>query len=208
MVTVVEPVIRGKTPYMFAKRLIDLIGSAILLVVLAPLLLLVAVAIRLDSPGPAIYRQKRVGRFGKHFVMLKFRTMRVGTPNLSTEELQRRLEAGLDADPYTRLGPFLRKSNLDEFPQLVNILKGEMSFIGPRPALPSQEDVVGLRERLGADRIRPGITGLAQVMGRDDLDVDTKVNYDSEYCRKLSLPFDLKVFFLTFGAVLSARGNR
>jgi lipopolysaccharide/colanic/teichoic acid biosynthesis glycosyltransferase len=208
VVTVVEPTVREKTPYMLAKRLIDVIGSAVLLVVLAPLLLVVAIAVRLDSPGPAIYRQKRVGRFGEHFVMLKFRTMKVGTPTLSTEELQRRLEAGLDTNPYTRLGPFLRKTNLDELPQLVNILKGEMSFIGPRPALPSQEDVVSLRKELGADRVRPGITGLAQVMGRDDLDVNTKVNYDSEYCRKLSLQFDLKVFFLTFGAVISARGNR
>lgn len=203
-----ESAIIEKTSYLFVKRLVDVVGAAVLLVVFAPLLLFVAVAIKLDSPGPAIYRQKRVGRFGKHFVMLKFRTMKIGTPTLSTAEMQQWLKAGKAANPYTRIGPVLRKTNLDELPQLWNVLRGEMSFIGPRPALPSQEDVVSLREKLGVHFVRPGITGLAQVMGRDDLDVETKVNYDAQYCRNLGLLFDLSILFRTFGAVLSGRGNK
>jgi len=208
MATVAEPAIMEKTSYLFVKRLIDVIGAAVLLVIFAPLLVFVAAAIRLDSSGPAIYRQKRVGRFGKHFVMLKFRTMKVGTPTLSTAEMQQWLKAGRAANPYTRIGPILRKTNLDELPQLWNVLRGEMSFIGPRPALPSQEDVVNLRENLGVHSVRPGITGLAQVMGRDDLDVETKVNYDAKYCRELSFISDLSILFRTFGAVLSGRGNK
>lgn len=208
MATVAESAIIGKTSYLFVKRLVDVVGAAVLLVIFAPLLLFVAVAIKLDSPGPAIYRQKRVGRFGKHFVMLKFRTMKIGTPTLSTAEMQQWLKAGKADNPYTRIGPILRKTNLDELPQLWNVLRGEMSFIGPRPALPSQEDVVSLREKLGVHSVRPGITGLAQVMGRDDLDVETKVNYDAQYCRNLSLLFDLSILFRTFGAVLSGRGNK
>jgi lipopolysaccharide/colanic/teichoic acid biosynthesis glycosyltransferase len=110
--------------------------------------------------------------------------------------------------PFTRLGPFMRKSSLDELPQLINILKGEMSFIGPRPALPSQTDLNSARIAAGADRARPGITGLAQVMGRDDLDTQAKVQYDAEYCAHLGPITDLKVLILTFGAILTARGNK
>jgi len=189
--------------YISWKNALDAVGAALLLAALSPLLLLVALAIRLDSRGPAIYRQRRVGKLGSDFVILKFRTMKVDAPVLSTADMQKQ-----KAIPFTRIGPFLRKTNLDELPQLWNILKGQMSFIGPRPALPTQEDVVNLRRRLGADRVRPGITGLAQVMGRDELDVDSKVGYDAEYCRNLSLALDLKVFCLTFVAVLSAKGNK
>jgi lipopolysaccharide/colanic/teichoic acid biosynthesis glycosyltransferase len=166
-------------------------------------MLLIALAIRLDSVGSAIYKQKRVGQFGKTFVMWKFRTMRIGTPVLSTADMQKQ---GLES--HTRIGRLLRKTSLDELPQLVNILKGQMSFIGPRPALPTQVDINELRERCDAHRIRPGITGLAQVMGRDDLPAEKKVGYDSEYCRQVSFVFDLKILFLTFCAVLSARGNK
>ena len=185
------------------KRAIDLVGGVALLVLLSPLLGLTALIIRLDSSGPAIYRQERVGRSGTRFTMLKFRTMRVGTPTLSTAEMQQQA-----AIPFTRVGPLLRKTNIDEFPQLVNIIRGQMSFVGPRPALPSQTDVVSLRGESGADALRPGITGLAQVRGRDDLRVEIKVGYDAEYCRRLSLGFDLKIVLLTLGAVLSARGNK
>ncbi len=185
------------------KRAIDIVGGLVLFILLSPLLLLVAILVRLDSPGPAIYRQKRMGRGGIAFVILKFRTMKIGTPVLSTEDMQRQAEK-----PFTRLGPFLRMTNLDELPQLINIIKGEMSFIGPRPALPTQEDVVSLRERSGADLVRPGISGLAQVMGRDDLDNVTKVGYDAEYCRKLSLLNDLRILALTFVTVFSGRGNK
>ena len=189
--------------YSPVKRAIDLVGGVALLVLLSPLLGLTALIIRLDSSGPAIYRQERVGRSGTRFTMLKFRTMRVGTPTLSTAEMQQQA-----AIPFTRVGPLLRKTNIDEFPQLVNIIRGQMSFVGPRPALPSQTDVVSLRGESGADALRPGITGLAQVRGRDDLRVEIKVGYDAEYCRRLSLLFDLRILFLTFGAVLSGRGNR
>lgn len=194
---------RVNKPYTKTKSVIDVVAALVMLIILSPVLLIVALAVRLDSPGPAIYRQTRAGRFGKSFTMYKFRTMKVGAPVLSTADMQ-----SLNRIPFTRLGPFLRKTNLDELPQLFNIIKGQMSFIGPRPALPTQTDVVGLRLECGADGVRPGITGLAQVMGRDDLDVITKVRYDDEYCRRLSFVFDAKVLFLTLGVVLSARGNK
>ena len=194
-------IMRGAYPP--TKRVIDLVGAVVLLVLLSPALLLVAVLVRLESPGPAIYRQTRVGRRGALFTMLKFRTMNVGAPVLSTADMQR-----LAKKPFTRIGPLLRTTNLDELPQLINIIKGEMSFIGPRPPLPSQTDVVNLRAQSGADRVRPGISGLAQVMGRDDLDVPTKVGYDTEYSHKLSLALDLKILLQTFQAVVSARGNK
>ncbi|MHB9131974.1 MAG: sugar transferase [Armatimonadota bacterium] len=190
-------------PYLPIKSLLDTLGAAALLVVLAPLLLLIGLVIRLESPGAALYRQQRVGLNGKLFTIYKFRTMQAQAPCLSTEEMQR-----LGAVPYTRLGPFLRKSSLDELPQLINILKGEMSFIGPRPALPSQLDVNQLRLRMGVVNVRPGITGLAQVRGRDDLDTMTKVSYDAEYCHLLSFAFDVKILLQTASAVVSARGNK
>lgn len=201
--TTVDEVKTSTGCYACLKAALDVVGAAILLILLGPLMLLIALAIRLDSPGPALYRQTRVGRLGTLFTMLKFRTMKVGTPVLSTADMQRR-----GAIPFTRLGPILRKTNLDEFPQLINIIKGEMSFVGPRPPLPSQTDVVSLRKESGADAIRPGITGLAQVRGRDDLDNQTKVGYDTEYCRKMDPIFDLKILLMTFAAVLSARGNK
>jgi lipopolysaccharide/colanic/teichoic acid biosynthesis glycosyltransferase len=189
--------------YSGVKTALDFTFAIILLVIFGPLMLLVALAIRLDSPGPAIYRQTRVGRFGKSFTMCKFRTMKIGTPVLSTADMQKQA-----AIPFTRLGPILRKTSLDELPQLFNIILGQMSFIGPRPALPSQTDVNELRAQMNAQRVRPGITGLAQVMGRDDLDSRTKVEYDARYCREMSLRFDLKILVMTFSAVFLARGNK
>ncbi len=185
------------------KATMDLVLAILLLIALAPVLLVLAVLICLDSPGPALYRQQRVGMSGKAFTIYKFRTMHVGTPVLSTEEMQ-----CLGLNSVTRVGRLLRKTSLDELPQLLNILKGEMSFIGPRPALLTQTDVNILREQTGADAVRPGITGLAQVMGRDDLDVPTKVHYDAEYCRQLSLRQDCRILLLTLAAVKSARGNK
>lgn len=185
------------------KNALDRGLAAVLTLVFGPLMLFIALAIRLDSRGPAIYRQARIGKFGKTFTMFKFRTMKVGTPVLSTEDMQRR-----QVIPFTRLGPMLRKTSLDELPQLFNILQGEMSFVGPRPALPTQTDVNALREKNGVNRIRPGITGLAQVMGRDDLDTETKVGYDSDYCRRMHLGFDIKIVLMTVSAVISRRGNK
>ncbi|MCX6343536.1 MAG: sugar transferase [Armatimonadetes bacterium] len=185
------------------KGILDVIFAVVMLVVLAPLMLIVALAIMLDSPGPAIYRQTRVGKFGKSFRVCKFRTMDIDAPVLSTEDMQK-----LTVIPYTRIGSFLRKTSLDELPQLFNIIEGQMSFIGPRPALPSQTDVNELREQMNAHRIKPGITGLAQAMGRDNLDNATKVSYDAKYSRSVSLLLDIKILMMTASAVICARGNK
>lgn len=191
------------TGYRHVKAVLDFLGALVLILLFGPLLLVVTILIRLDSPGPAIFRQVRVGRGGTLFTIFKFRTMKTGTPDLSTEEMQRQ-----QYDPYTKLGPFLRKTSLDELPQLFNVLRGEMSFIGPRPALPSQEDVNTMRAAQGADIVRPGITGLAQVNGRDDLDNVTKVNYDAEYCRTMSFGRDITILLQTIYAVKTAKGNK
>ncbi len=189
--------------YRALKHTLDLLAALALLFPLLPLLGVLCLAIRLDSRGPALYRQKRVGRFGRTFIILKLRSMKSDTPVLSTEEMER---AGIS--PFTRLGPLLRRSNLDELPQIFNILKGEMSFIGPRPALPTQTDVNELRAKQGVASARPGITGLAQVMGRDDLATPAKVEYDARYCRELSLRLDARILLSTVGAVFSGRGNK
>jgi len=185
------------------KQILDRLFALILLVFFAPLMFVISALIRLDSPGEALYKQKRIGRYGKEFTIYKFRTMRTGTPVLPTDQMQMN-----EYIPITKIGSILRKTSIDELPQLINILKGEMSFIGPRPALPSQTDVNTLRAQLGVDTAIPGITGLAQVMGRDDLDNETKVKYDADYCREMSLGFDLKILTLTFNAVKSSRGNK
>lgn len=203
MLTAQRPRLEIRTGYRYVKRAIDVVGALVLLVLFAPLLLLIVLLIRLDSRGPAVYRQQRVGRDGRNFTILKFRSMRTDAPCISTEEMQR---AGIN--PVTRMGRILRATSLDELPQLVNILKGEMSFIGPRPALPSQTDVNTRRDALGVHAATPGITGLAQVMGRDDLDTDTKVGYDYDYCTRLSLRQDIVILWLTFLAVTTARGNK
>jgi len=189
--------------YRHIKAVLDILVAFVLLLLLLPLLLLLALLIRLDSPGPAIYRQTRVGRRGRPFIIYKFRTMKIGTPLLSTAELWLQ-----GIQPFTNLGSFLRKTSLDELPQLLNVLKGEMSFIGPRPALLSQTDVNIMREQLGADESLPGITGLAQVMGRDGLDNVLKVKYDKEYQQRMSILLDMRILWLTFLAVMTAKGNK
>jgi len=188
--------------YPYLKACLDFLFALLLMILCAPLLLLLGLLIRLDSPGPIIYRQRRLGRHGKLFTIYKLRTMKIDAPCLSTEEMQR---SGYNH--VTRLGVFLRKSNLDELPQLVNIIKGEMSFIGPRPALPSQTDLNNLREELGVHQVRPGITGLAQVMRRDNLETATKVRYDKDYCQRMNLSLDIKIVALTFAVFLSSREN-
>jgi lipopolysaccharide/colanic/teichoic acid biosynthesis glycosyltransferase len=203
MVTVEHPLLRKQSRYQRVKAVLDVLAALVLVIVFSPILLLVAVAIIIDDPGPSIYRQQRVGRNGNLFTILKFRSMRIGTPSISTEEMQR---SGIN--PFTRIGPLLRKTSLDELPQLFNILRGEMSFIGPRPALPSQVLVNEMRERAGVDILVPGITGLAQVMGRDDLADDVKVAYDAEYADRMSFLFDLRILGLTFKAVVTSRGNK
>ncbi len=194
---------QGTRRYRAFKHTLDLGLALVLLVPMLPVLGLLFVAIRLDSPGPALYKQKRVGRFGRTFTILKLRSMKIDTPTLSTEEMGRQ-----NFSPFTRLGPLLRKTNLDELPQIFNILKGEMSFVGPRPALLTQTDVNELRREMGVEMARPGITGLAQVKGRDDLDTPTKVKCDAAYCRELSFWTDLKILIGTVEAVFSGRGNK
>ena len=185
------------------KRIIDLVLSALIMLILFPLLLLLVLAIKLDSKGPVLFRQKRVGAGKSTFSILKFRTMRIDTPHdMPTHLLE-------NPDQYiTRVGAFLRKTSLDELPQLWNIFAGQMSFVGPRPALWNQYDLIEARDIYHANDVRPGLTGWAQINGRDELEIDVKAKLDGEYVSNLSFPFDLKCFFGTFGYVLGRRWYR
>jgi O-antigen biosynthesis protein WbqP len=187
--------------YPTLKRLIDIAGSLLGLVALSPLFVLVALAVRLDSRGPAIFRQKRVGIHQQYFDILKFRTMRADAPQDTPTHL---LE---DPDSHTtRIGRFLRRSSLDELPQLLNILGGSMSLVGPRPALWNQYDLIEERERYGANDVRPGLTGWAQIHGRDELCIQEKARLDGEYVRNMSLSMDAKCIVATIRAVLRSEG--
>lgn len=182
------------------KRLFDLAAALLLLAPLAPVLLIVALVVRLSSPGPAIYWSDRVGRNNAIFRMPKFRTMRIDTPAVATHLL---------SDPgrfLTPVGPFLRKSSLDELPQLWSILKGDMSFVGPRPALFNQHDLIALRTELGVHELQPGLTGWAQINGRDELPIPEKVKLDADYKNTRSFMVDLKILFLTFIKVVRRDG--
>ena len=183
-----------------AKRAVDAAVAAALLVALAPLLLLVALAIRLDSPGPALFRQRRVGRGSREFTIFKFRTMQVGTPDLASHLV------GPGSQRVTRVGRLLRRSSLDELPQLLNVLDGTMSLVGPRPALHNQDDLVALRQEAGLDALKPGVTGWAQIHGRDDIPLDRKVAYDHWYLEHLSPWLDLWIVLRTPFVLLSSRG--
>lgn len=182
------------------KRLFDLLLALFTgLVLLAPVVL-VALAVRLTSKGPALYWSDRVGRHNRLFRMPKFRSMRVDTPAVATHLLT-------DPDKYlTPIGPFLRKSSLDELPQLWSILKGDMSFVGPRPALFNQDDLIALRTQHGVHELVPGLTGWAQVNGRDELPLPQKVALDAEYLRRQNLWFDLHILWMTFVKVLRRDG--
>jgi O-antigen biosynthesis protein WbqP len=186
---------------MLAKRSTDILLSALTLVPFAPVLLLVAAAIKLDSPGPVIFKQRRVGLKGQIFEIYKFRTMRSGTPDLATDQMLKM------PSPITAVGAILRKTSLDELPQLFNVLAGQMSLVGPRPALYNQTDLTEKRERSGVLQFLPGITGWAQVNGRDELPDDVKVEMDKWYCDNWSYWLDWKIIALTFKAVLDRRGN-
>jgi O-antigen biosynthesis protein WbqP len=190
-------------PYDRLKTALDRGVAASALALLAPVMGLVALAIYAEDPGPVLFRQQRIGRLGRRFTMLKFRTMRLDAPNISTAEMQ-----ALGRSYVTRVGAFLRKTSLDELPQLVNVLRGEMSLVGPRPALYNQDDLIAQREAAGVHAVRPGITGLAQVRGRDDLDIPTKVAYDREYVQRRSLVLDVAIILQTLAAVVTSRGNR
>lgn len=182
------------------KRLIDVVIAAVGLVATSPLLLLAAAFVRLDSPGPIIFRQRRIGRGSREFTIYKFRTMHVGTPEVAPRLLTD------SSRRVTRAGRILRRTSLDELPQLLNILKGEMSSVGPRPALYNQDDLIELRQAAGVDRLRPGVTGLAQVTGRDELDVPEKVTLDARYMDTCSLAVDLRILGQTLIALVSGRG--
>jgi O-antigen biosynthesis protein WbqP len=173
------------------KRIFDLLLAFAAAVILAIPVLLVAVAVLLTSPGPALYWSDRVGRHNKIFKMPKFRSMRVGTPAVATHLLA-------DPDAYlTPIGSFLRKSSLDELPQLWSILRGDMSFVGPRPALFNQSNLITLRTQQGVHELKPGLTGWAQINGRDELPIPQKVALDVEYLQNQSFWFDIKILFLT-----------
>lgn len=183
------------------KRLIDLALSALGLIVLSPLFLILAIAIKLDDPGPVFFRQKRVGIHKTYFDILKFRTMKMETPHdMPTHLLE-------NPDQYiTRVGRFLRKTSLDELPQIAQIFTGKMSIIGPRPALWNQYDLIAQRDKYGANDVRPGLSGWAQINGRDELPIEVKARYDGEYVEKMSFLFDCKCFFGTIGKVLKHEG--
>ena len=195
-----EPGIRS---YLLFKAAIDFVAAVVLLAILGIPMLLIALLIRLESAGPVIYRQLRVGVMGKTFTIYKFRTMKIDAPVLSTEEMQKQ-----GIVPYTRIGPLLRKGSFDELPQFFNILKGEMSFVGPRPALLTQTDVNDLRKQYSIEWLKPGITGWAQINGRDDIDAETKVRLDSEYAQKVSFIFDFSIVIRTFTTIFTAKGNK
>ena len=183
------------------KRIIDIFLSALAIVILFVPMAILILVIKISSPGPVFFKQKRIGIHKTHFNLLKFRTMRTDTPHdMPTHML-------INPEQYiTKIGKFLRKSSLDELPQIFNILLGQMSIIGPRPALWNQYDLIEERDKFGANDIKPGLTGWAQINGRDELPIDVKAQLDGEYVEKLSFLFDCKCFFMTIFSVLKADG--
>lgn len=183
------------------KRAIDFVLALCGLIVLSPVFLILCLWIKLDSKGPIFFKQKRIGIHKTYFYILKFRTMYVDTP--------KDMPTHLLADPeqyITKAGKFLRKTSLDELPQIINILKGEMSIIGPRPALWNQDDLIAERDKYGANDVMPGLTGWAQINGRDELEIDVKAKLDGEYVKRMSFGFDVKCFAGTISSVLKSDG--
>lgn len=187
--------------YRKSKRVIDTIISFVGLVILSPVFLVLIIAIKADSKGPILFKQKRVGIHKKHFFIYKFRTMRVDTPKDVPTHLLENPEQYI-----TKVGRFLRKTSLDELPQIVNILKGDMAIVGPRPALWNQYDLIEERDKYGANDILPGLTGWAQINGRDELEIEEKARLDGEYVRKMGFFFDIKCMVKTFTSVLKSDG--
>ena len=184
----------------FWKRLIDIVLSFLGGIILLPVFLIIALAIVIDDPGPVFFKQKRVGKGKKLFWLHKFRSMKVKTPDVPTHLLE-------NPEQYiTRVGKFLRKSSLDELPQVYDILFGKMSIIGPRPALWNQDDLIAERDKYGANDIKPGLTGWAQINGRDELEIPVKAKLDGEYVERMSFGFDCKCFFGTITSVLKSDG--
>ena len=185
----------------YVKRAIDVVLSGCGIVVLSPVYLAVAAAIKLDDPGPVFFKQKRVGLHKTHFEILKFRTMKMETPHDMPTHLLENPEQWIP-----RIGRLLRKTSLDELPQIFQIFTGKMSIIGPRPALWNQFDLIEERDKYGANDVRPGLTGWAQINGRDELPIDVKARLDGEYMENISFLFDCKCFFGTILSVLKSDG--
>lgn len=186
--------------YLISKRTMDIVSSLVGLILLSPLFLLVAILIKLDSKGPIIFKQIRIGKNSKPFYIYKFRSMKIDAPNLSTEEF-------INASDFTtKVGKFIRKTSIDELPQLVNILKGDMSIVGPRPVIEREVRLLELRKECNVDSILPGITGLAQINGRDNIDDYEKVKYDFEYLSKRNLVLDIKIIINTVLKVAKSEG--
>lgn len=187
--------------YLKIKRLIDIILSTLGLIILSPVFLVLIIAIKIDSPGPVLFKQKRVGIHKSHFNILKFRTMRIDTPKDCPTHLLENPDQWI-----TKVGKFLRKTSLDELPQIWNIFVGQMSIIGPRPALWNQYDLIAERDKYGANDIPVGLTGWAQINGRDELPIDIKASLDGEYVDKMSFWFDMICFLGTISSVLRRKG--
>ena len=186
--------------YSISKRTMDIVSSLVGLILLSPLFLLVAILIKLDSKGPIIFKQIRIGKNSKPFYIYKFRSMKIDAPNLSTEEF-------INASDFTtKVGKFIRKTSIDELPQLVNILKGDMSIVGPRPVIDREVRLLEIRKECNVDSILPGITGLAQINGRDNIDDYEKVKYDFEYLSKRNLVLDIKIIINTVLKVAKSEG--
>lgn len=186
--------------YSISKRTMDIVSSLVGLILLSPLFLLVAILIKLDSKGPIIFKQIRIGKNSKPFYIYKFRSMKIDAPNLSTEEF-------INASDFTtKVGKFIRKTSIDELPQLVNILKGDMSIVGPRPVIEREVRLLEIRKECNVDSILPGITGLAQINGRDNIDDYEKVKYDFEYLSKRNLVLDIKIIINTVLKVTKSEG--
>lgn len=185
----------------FGKRALDLLLSGLGLIVLSPLFLIISIAIKAEDPGPVFFRQKRVGIHKTYFNIVKFRSMRQDTPH--------DMPTHLLSDPQrwiTKTGRFLRKTSLDELPQIAQIFTGKMSIIGPRPALWNQDDLIAERDKYGANDITPGLTGWAQVNGRDELEIEEKARLDGEYAQNISFGMDMKIFWMTVKNVLRGSG--
>lgn len=187
--------------YLKIKRLKDMMLSFCGLILLLPVFLILVIAIKLDSKGPVLFRQKRIGIHKSHFHILKFRTMHMDTPKDTPTHLLENPDRWI-----TRVGRFLRKTSLDELPQIINILKGDMSIVGPRPALWNQDDLIRERDKYGANEVPVGLTGWAQINGRDELAIEVKAKLDGEYAEKIGLLMDARCFFGTFISVLRSEG--
>lgn len=187
--------------YIIIKNILDFILSLLALIILLPFFCIFAIIIKLESKGPVFFKQKRIGKDKKNFYIYKFRTMRTDTPKDMPTHLLK------DAESYiTKSGKIFRKTSIDELPQIINILKGQMSIIGPRPALWNQYDLIKERDKYNANSIRPGLTGWAQVNGRDELEIPIKAKFDGEYVEKMSLLFDTKIFLKTIIKVFKHDG--